>query len=1024
MANSSAADKHPQARLLNPWALLPVALGVALVLWLTFNSEEVFMPSGDGEPDAVSVNYAELLLQAHPENDALRLTLIDLLVKLGDFEQARHHLARLRGKDRLATPFYEVELDILGALARPEGMDEEQTRRLLERLRKIEHVSLNDAMLERLARHALALDAPDLAARTFAELAGRDPQGRQRWLDEAARWYLASGEPLPAADIQRQLAEAQTEPAKCLAYLRQAFASLLAGERGEQAALLLDERLDALPEDESTLAWLAEGVRAAEGSQRYDLAERFIRRWRELRPEDHEALAADLRLNMAAGRVERAWEVGRELLALRPEDRTLLADLARLGEWTGNGPQALGLWKQLLAGADDPALREHAWRLSLQMFDFDSAIELLAPIGAQRQMTDEELDALVYSHETRGTPEEGEAWLRGYVQRYPKQRLAWQRLQQILEHTQQLQEETGVWARMARHFPLSVKERMQWAETHWNLFDPRQAWKVLAGVDTRAIREPEFWRLRAALAWALEQDDDARAAYERMLALDIRLNSSDEDQLIALYRDSNPKQALQVLIGSWQRSRDPRRLASALQLAENLHDWPALKSLLAEAEGLPEAQGSPYYWVARARLAEQEGHGDVAERLYREALVRFPGENLVRERLLWFYIDRGRRDSLAPLLAQWHGLALRDSTLWLPFASASLLLERNDQALAWFRLYLKSNPNDWLVQAAYADALDASGYKDKALRLRRLLLRRLDREAVRATPDSFAAYLRLLAVAQGPLLAQGDALDSSLLGSERNARLTLRRELADGFAAATLDGSWRDDEDRHGLGVLRNWRLSSRDELEAGLDWHRETDETGLMRALGMRDSLRLGGRHTLSGRDQLSWSLAHNRFSTRQGDDLGNGEALSLEWAHTLFFDGPAWQLRGGIDYQRNRLENRVPDDLLAAHGGALALDGARSQDLLQDRYGQVYLGSTWRRGFPGALNRSRPQYTWIVDTLAGWQWTEKEFNYGIDLGIGMELLGDDELAFTFGYQSAPQGGGGDAGGTLGVTYSTRFGR
>ncbi len=89
MANSSAADKHPQARLLNPWALLPVALGVALVLWLTFNSEEVFMPSGDGEPDAVSVNYAELLLQAHPENDALRLTLIDLLVKLGDFEQAR-----------------------------------------------------------------------------------------------------------------------------------------------------------------------------------------------------------------------------------------------------------------------------------------------------------------------------------------------------------------------------------------------------------------------------------------------------------------------------------------------------------------------------------------------------------------------------------------------------------------------------------------------------------------------------------------------------------------------------------------------------------------------------------------------------------------------------------------------------------------------------------------------------------------------------------------------------------------------
>lgn len=1193
MANSSAARKQPRARLLNPWALLFIALAVVLVLWLTFNSEEVFMPSGDGEPDAVSVNYAELLLKAHPENDALRLTLIDLLIKLGDFERARHHLAGLRGKDRLAAPFYETELDILTALAKPEGLDEAQTLALVERLRKIDHASLNNAMLERFARHALALDAPALAAAAFAELAGRDPRHRQRWLDEAARWFLASAQPGRAADIYRQLAETEADPARRLDYLRQAFASLLAGERGEQAALLLAEHLGELPDDTRSLAWLAEGVRAAEGNQRYDLAERFVERWRTLRPGDSDAVAADLRLNMASGRIERAWAIGQELLALRPDERTLLADLARLGEWTGNTREALGFWMQLLAGNDDPALREHAWRLSLQMFDFDSAIELLTPIGAQRQMSDEELDTLVYSHETRGTPEEGEAWLRTYLERYPKQRLAWQRLQQILEHTQQLQEETEVWARMARHFPLAIKERMQWAETHWNLFDPRQAWKVLDAADEHAIREAEFWRLRAALAWALERDDDARAAYERMLALGIRLNSSDEDQLITLYRDSDPKKALRILIGSWQRSRDPRRLASALQLAENLHDWPTLRSLLAEAEGVPQAQGSPYYWVARARLAEQEGRGEDAERLYRQALARFPGENLVRERLLWFYVERGRRDALAPLLTQWRGLARRDSTLWLPFASAHLLLERNDQALAWFRLYLKSNPNDWLAQAAYADALDASGYRDRALRLRRYLLGRIERGTVRATPDSFAAYLRLLAVAQGPLLAQeearrawngepamlqlwfeqfldqlaatnqdalkdgwlawarerglkigrheeiqaalrsqsraalqrllargeldpaqrvealmrlghggealgealgalgdgqsrdnreqlrrqaaeilertpqglqlgwnsrdfggldfkgptlraarhlgddwhadlelasgryhGDALDSSVLGSERNARLTLQRELADGFAAAVFDGSWRDDEDRHGLGLLRNWRLSSRDELEAGLDWHRETDETGLMRALGMRDSLRFGGRHNLSGRDQLSWSLAHNRFSTRQGDDLGNGEALSLEWAHTLFFDGPAWQLRSGIDYQRNRLENRLPDDLLASHGGALVLDGARSQDLLQDRYGQLYFGSTWRRGFPGALNRSRPQYTWIVDTLAGWQWTEKEFNYGLNLGVGVELLGDDELAFTFGYQSAPQGGDGEAGGTLGVTYSTRFGR
>lgn len=103
------------------------------------------------------------------------------------------------------------------------------------------------------------------------------------------------------ADIQRQLAEAQTEPAKRLAYLRQALTNLLAGKRDERVALLLDGRLDTLLEDEPTLAWLIEGIRATENSQCHNLVERFVRHRRELRPEDHGVPAADLRLNAATG---------------------------------------------------------------------------------------------------------------------------------------------------------------------------------------------------------------------------------------------------------------------------------------------------------------------------------------------------------------------------------------------------------------------------------------------------------------------------------------------------------------------------------------------------------------------------------------------------------------------------------------------------------------------------------------------------------------------------------------------------
>ncbi|MEF9673689.1 hypothetical protein QNM99_21775 [Pseudomonas sp. PCH446] len=181
-----------------------------------------------------------------------------------------------------------------------------------------------------------------------------------------------------------------------------------------------------------------------------------------------------------------------------------------------------------------------------------------------------------------------------------------------------------------------------------------------------------------------------------------------------------------------------------------------------------------------------------------------------------------------------------------------------------------------------------------------------------------------------------------------------------------------------------------------------------------------------------MSWNLAQRWFATRGGDDLGNGQALKIEFDHTLQFEGPNWELRSGIDYQQNSLNNRSLANLANTLGGGIDLAGLElddpsqitSQTLLQKQYGQWFFGSSWRRGFPGALNRTRGQYTWLVDLSTGWQWTDNTINYAISTGVGTEVLGNDELAVTFGYQSAPQGGTGKSGGTAGVSYSVRFGR
>ena len=1202
MANSSASE----SRLLGPWALIVAAVAALGLLALTFKGEDVFMPDGK-QPDAVSANYAELLLQAHPENNELRIRLIELLIKLGDFVKARHYLAEVKSGELPGMPFYDVELDVLEALAEPAGIPAERTHALVERLGALDKDSLPTPLLSRLAEHALALNAPLVAAQTYAKLAAREPEQRGKWLEEAARWYLAAGHPEQAAPLYLDLAELPGQEALRREHLEQAFKSLLAADHAGQAAELLALHLQELADNPADIAWLESGVHAAQGALRFDLATAFLDRWLSLRPGDPAALNLDFHLQLASGNIERAWAIGRQLLPLRPQDPELLRDMAQLSEWTGRPQSALEYWTTLLQLGEDPALREHAWRLASMMFDFEHSIPLLAQISQQRRMTDVELDALIYAHESRGTPEQAERWLRTYLLSYPQHLLAWQRLQQNLENTQQLQAETRVWAQMAARHPLTLAQRLDWAENHWNLFDPQSAWNVLTAIDSKAVTSVEYWRLRGALAWELELDDEVQIAFEQILALKQPLLAAEEDQLIALYRVQQPEKALALMVDNWQRTRNVRKLVNALQLAEQLQDWTVIRSLLADAATVPATGNEPDVLAARGALADHDGDFEQAERLYRTGLARFPRDNLFRERLLWFYVSHGRREELPVLLQTWRQSARADSRFWLPFASANLLLNRGEEALRWYRLYLAANPQDWLVQAAYADALEVSGREDSALRLRRYLMPKIKNGLAAGGPEQYATYLRLLAGMRSPLYARQQAeltrgqsgamlqvwfdqlvehlgatnqdglknewlawargrglkvsqyeqlqdalrqnnrstlqqllaseqldaaqrvevlsrlghrgeamgeglsavggeqplaiqqqllrqtvemhqrtpqgiqlgwvrndyggldfagphmevarylgddwyadlnlgqgrysarsLDSSVLGIERNARLLLQRELADGSVGLTLDSSLRDDKDRHGLGLTRTWQVTSRDELEVGLDWHRETEETGLMRALGMRDGVSIAGRHAITARDQLSWSLAHRRFSTRQGDSLGKGEALNVELTHALFFEGPTWLVRSGVDYQTNRLSGALPESLLASRvvvnnngddfieplGGPLRIEEAQASDLLQRRYGQVYVGTTLRRGFPGALNREKPQYTWLVDLLAGWQWTESTLNYGLNVGVGMEVLGDDELAFTLGYQSAPQGGDGEAGGGLGVTYSARFGR
>lgn len=466
---SSSVIKN--SRLLNPWALAVVAVAVGGLLWATFQREEVFHPDGR-EPDAVSANYAELLLAAHPDDDHLRIQLVDLLIRLGEYTKARQYLEAWPKPQPETQAYYRLEL---ASLVAEKSNDLIAQQALVDRLNSVDYRKLPVPLLQKLAKLALVLQAPAFAAGVYEEIAGRDPKLHNDSLEAAAQWYMASEQPGRAAQIYLQLRRDSQDAAERRKYAQMAFNGLLSAGREDDAAQVLSDELTLLNNPQTDAAWLEQGVDVAVASKHFALAQRVLNQWRVLQPDNPHVALKDFHMRLAIGDLAGAWETGQQLVVDHPNDQALLEQMAHLGEWQGNNQVALDYWIQLLGLKEDPAIREHAWRLASQQFDFERSIPLLGDIMHQRMLTDVELDALIYGHESRGTPVEAQAWLRAYLHKYPMHRLAWSRLLQSLENTGQFAAKAEVYQNLSKRFKLTSTEQVDWANTYLKLFDNEAA---------------------------------------------------------------------------------------------------------------------------------------------------------------------------------------------------------------------------------------------------------------------------------------------------------------------------------------------------------------------------------------------------------------------------------------------------------------------------------------------------------------------------------------------------------------------
>lgn len=730
-------------------------------------------------PDALSIIHLQLALEARPQDPAVRLLLATQLAALGRFDEA---------EQVLAPALFGVEEERALALA----LSIERTRWLAstgpEREQRREHLALR-LWLEHptsveMAELALDLGEPRLAAQIFEALGERPHPTREGHLARAAKAWAAAHDPEAAARVWIALAEAEPDPTLArrhwwaAAQYAEAAGDLKAARRWIGRASRLAPRDVELCERALALA-LADGDAAGAA----DVAQEY---WAHADPNDPTLGRRLARVLVGAGRNLEALEIFRRIeVGPGSEDEVLWAQLE---EWTGHPDRALEIWRRRWRRRGHTADRLTLERLARATHADQVLLEVLEVELSQGTFQPRLLLEVVQRAEAQGQPERALALLSSVQARHPGQRLVEEERARVLANLGRIKEALAILAEVCARHGCAATVELQQARRTWQLGDAEGA---LAQLRARrpASDDQEHWELLAGVAFSLEAQVDlqnALAALAELSALDADGYVRWVEVLAALDR---PGRAMEVALEGYERHQSGELLTVALDALLRADRLAEADQLLRAADLRPgPIQERAYWWMLRAQLDRRQGR-TLAYEADLLALAKIdPSNDDAWAGVLWSQLERDDRPRLAASYRSWRGLGQHRPGLWRPLAAAADRLGRPEEAARWYQRLYQAGEDDPLLWLEYARALDATGQKVPAWRLRQAALQKL--EAQRRPEE---AYLRL---------ATAEQLGAEAAAARAAQELSTRAPAHDGEAAVLAEHQLRLGSEARAKGVL------------------------------------------------------------------------------------------------------------------------------------------------------------------------------------------------------------------------------
>ena len=795
---ASSADSplpsKPRAPLFSILALLGFGLLTVAPLLLIFPEKELtekITHTRLGDP--VTVSYLTALLRTEPKNFELRVLLAEHKLFLGELEDVPTLLEPVlqQTQSEWNVKAQLLELDYLAKLIETVKDNPTELARLSalrrSKLQALMRQQLSKPDMEYLALQAMILQEYGWATELYRAIAKANPLLGADWYAAVAARMIAVGQYELASEfyfMARHHAVLRNEQKR---YFFLGMGALMSNSMFSEAMWAADMHLGNLSDDLETLYFLAKTALAANDTvraQRYaksllhlSWSDELAQRWALLdlsliskayasdqitetpkvlgmRPYNAEHYDLAYRVFLANRNLNDAFRVAEAAVRQVPDSQLWHQRLAEVSEWLGKPDIALREWNWLMEHGQSQAALLAILRLAPGMHENDTLLDAWIYMADKRSLSKAQADAMVELFEKTDRIQEGIAF---FTKQYEQSNdpIWLERIAYLAERSGDEKTAQASYERLLEQHDFKSEILFRMATFQMRNGHSQTALLLLKKYRNQvAPSDQTYWKLLADLSWRLQKDDEAKVAYQH-LAVERKLALEDISRYIYLLGDGQREQVAALAELGYFQFSDRDMLLYALEVYGALHDQEAQQRLFESAirNDKLDLSHSARFYLLRGQFRYSLGLLKEARLDFLHAVKIAPNDMNILNALFWFSIDThdqaGIRDMVQLLKSKDE---LKNPLLWPALAAGYQVLEQPKQALSYFTAQLKRNPQDFLWQINYADALEQAGQMDLAMRTRRnaWMLLKAQRPSITATlpmtPD-LQAVVRLFVLA-------------------------------------------------------------------------------------------------------------------------------------------------------------------------------------------------------------------------------------------------------------------------------------